>query len=192
VRHRYPPSLPLPRLWLISDTRIDDRLEAALDRLPRGSGLVFRHYHLPPAERRARFDQLRRRAQRRGHLVVLSGTAAQARRWQADGAYGSPGHLTRGPALLRLVTVHSYRELAVAQRVRADMVVISPVFATASHPGARSLGPLRYRLLARRSRLPVIALGGMDKRRAGRIGARRWAAITSLAQPLKPPFPIPC
>lgn len=192
MRHRYPPSLPLPKLWLISDARIDDRLEAALDRLPRGSGLVFRHYHLPPVQRRVRFDQLRRRARRRGHVVVLSGTAAQAWRRRADGAYGSPANLARGPALLRLVTVHSWRELAAAQLSRADAVLVSPVFATASHPGAPSIGPLRFRLLARQSRLPVIALGGMDARRARRIGARRWAAITSLAQPLVASFPIPC
>lgn len=199
MRHRYPP-LPvpltsprtLPELWLISDARIDDRLEAALERLPRGSGFVFRHYHLPPVERRARFDQLRRRAKRRGHVVVLSGTARQARRWRADGAYGSPPRLARGPALLRLATVHSWTELAAAQRHRADAVLISPVFATASHPGAASLGSRRFRLLARATRLPVIALGGMDARRARRIGALRWAAIASLAQPLQPAFPIHC
>jgi thiamine-phosphate pyrophosphorylase len=64
--------------------------------------------------------------------------------------------------------------------VRADAVVLSPVFATRSHPGATPLGPLRFRLLARRAGLPVIALGGMDARRARRIGATRWAAIDGL------------
>ena len=194
MRHRYPPrNLPaqhLPRVWLISDARIDDWLEAALDCLPRGSGFVFRHYHLPPAERRRRFDQLKRQARRRGHVVVLSGGADEARRWGAEGAYGSPQRLASGPALLRLATVHSMRELAAAHRIGADAVLISPVFATASHPGARALGPLRFRLLARLARAPVIALGGMDARRARAIGARRWAAIASLAQPLTPPFPI--
>lgn len=190
MRHRYPPLQRLPNVWLISDARIDGRLEAALDRLPRGSGFVFRHYHLSPAERRRRFDRLARRARRRGHVVVLSGAAAQAKRWGADGAYGSPPRLACGPALLRLVTVHTWRELAAAHRSRADAVLISPVFATGSHPGAPHLGPLRFRLLARRSRVPVIALGGMDARRARRVGAAHWAAVASLAQPLTPPFPI--
>lgn len=195
MRHRYPPlhGLPpacLPRVWLISDARIDDRLEAVLDRLPRGSGFIFRHYHLPAADRRARFEQLKQGAQRRGHLVMLSGTAVQATRWGADGAYGSPDRLSAGPALLRLVTVHSWRELAAAHRSRADAVLISPVFATGSHPGAPCLGTLRFRLLARRSRVPVIALGGMNARRARALGATRWAAIASLAQPRAGAFPI--
>ena len=42
----------LPQLWLLSDARNDAGLEQALRRLPRGSGFVLRHYHLPPAERR--------------------------------------------------------------------------------------------------------------------------------------------
>jgi thiamine-phosphate pyrophosphorylase len=194
VRHRYPPrnltARHLPRIWLISDVRIDDRLEVALDRLPRGSGFVFRHYHLAPAERRRRFDALKRQAWQRGHVVVLSGTAAEARRWGADGAYGSPQRLASGPAQLRLVTVHSCHELAGAHRMRADAVLISPVFATGSHPGAPCLGPLRFRLLARQSRVPVIALGGMDARRALAVGATRWGAIASLAQPPRDAFPI--
>jgi thiamine-phosphate pyrophosphorylase len=51
------------------------------------------------------------------------------------------------------------------------------VFPTRSHPGGKVLGPLRFRLLAARARLPVIALGGMDARRASRLGTPAWAAI---------------
>lgn len=170
---------PLPNIWLISDARNDAALDAALYRLPRGSGLIFRHYHLPPAERRARFAALRRRARARGIFVVLAGTMRQARRWAAAGAYGPARMLAHGPAGLRLVTVHSLAELARAQR--ADAVLLSPVFPTRSHPGAHRLGPLRFRLLAARARVPVIALGGMGPGPARRLGWRRWAAIDSLA-----------
>lgn len=188
MRHRYPPQLPdkLPHVWLVSDARIDDRLKAAIDRLPPRSGLIFRHYHLPPAQRRARFLLLRARARRHGHLIVLSGTATQARAWRADGAYGAPERLAHGPALLRLATAHSLRELGRANRLRADAVLLSPVFATRTHPGAASLGPVRFKLLAARARVPVIALGGMSARRARAIGAERWAAIASLAPSLAP------
>jgi thiamine-phosphate pyrophosphorylase len=59
-------------------------------------------------------------------------------------------------------------------------VLVSPVFATRSHPGARGLGPLRFGMLAQRAGLPLIALGGMDRRRFARLaplGAHGWAAI---------------
>ncbi|HUD27270.1 MAG TPA: thiamine phosphate synthase [Novosphingobium sp.] len=178
VKNRQP-SLPL--LWLVSDARNDAGLEAALARLPRRSGLVFRHYHLPPVERRARFATLLRVARRFGHFVVLSGDASTARQWGADGAYGSAEGLTRGPRTMRLVTVHDLRELASAHLARADAVLLSPVFPTASHPLGKVLGPVRFRLLAQRALVPVIALGGMTAHRARATRIVRWAAIDGLS-----------
>lgn len=173
--------LPLPSLWLVSDARSDAVLESALARLPRGSGLIFRHYHLDPKARRARFLALRRVARASGHWVVLAGSAAQARRWGADGCYGPARLLADGPAMLRLVTVHSLREQGAARRARADAVLLSPVFATRSHPGAKPLGAVRFRLLTRQSLVPVIALGGMTARRARALDCRHWAAIDGLS-----------
>ena len=146
--------------------------------LPRGSGFIFRHYHLAEAERRARFRVLAKLARARGHVVVLSGDARQARRWGADGAYGAARALSRGPACLRLVTVHSLRELANVRRASATL--LSPVFPTCSHPGGKVLGPLRFRLISRQSPVPVIALGGMTAARAIALDCHSWAAIDGL------------
>lgn len=170
-----------PHIWLITDARNDAALERALARLPRGSGLVFRHYHLPADVRRQRFAALARIARRRSHAVVLAGTPAQARAWGADGAYGPPRMLAGGEPCLRLATAHSLRELAQAARAGADAALLSPVFATRSHPGGATLGPVRFRLLAARSLVPVIALGGMDARCARLLRWPRWAAIDGLA-----------
>jgi thiamine-phosphate pyrophosphorylase len=168
-----------PVAWLISDARNDAVLEGLLARLPRGSGFIFRHYHLAQVARRARFDRLARIARRYGHSVVLSGSARQARRWGADGAYGAGPVLASGPAMPRLVTVHSLKELRKARR--ADAVLLSPVFSTRSHPGAKPLGSLRFRLLATHAQVPAIALGGMTAKRARQLGRQHgiqsWAAI---------------
>ena len=189
--NRQPPCPPIrPNVWLVSDARNDAALERVLARLPRGCGLIFRHYHLPPDQRRARFDALARIARRHGHCVVLSGPARAARAWGADGAYGAPSSLARGPAMPRLATVHSLRELGHARRARASAVLISPVFATRSHPGAPALGPLRFRLLAARGPAPAIALGGMTAPRARAYGLRKWAAIQGLAERPTAPFPL--
>lgn len=169
----------LPALWLISDARNDAALEQALARMPRGSGFIFRHYHLTEGERRARFRALARSARLRGHVVVLAGGASQARQWGADGAYGAAGHLQAGAGLLRLVTVHSLRELCGA--TRADAVLLSPLFPTRSHPGGAVLGPLRALLIARNARVPVLALGGMTPARARRLPLHGWAAIDGLS-----------
>jgi thiamine-phosphate pyrophosphorylase len=177
-----------PDVWIVSDARNDAGLERALGRVPRGSGLIFRHYHLGEAERRARFRQLARLARLRGHAVILAGRAARARAWGADGAYGSARLLASGAACLRLVTVHSLRELAQARR--ADMVLLSPVFPTRSHPGAPVLGPLRFRLIAARARVPVIALGGMDARAARILFHGKWAAIDAFCGKATRPIPV--
>jgi thiamine-phosphate pyrophosphorylase len=42
-----------------------------------------------------------------------------------------------------------------------DALFLSPVFATASHPGAPALGAARANTLAKNSRAPVYALGGI-------------------------------
>ncbi len=179
MRQRHP---ALPRIWLISDARNDAALERALARLPRGSGLVFRHYHLALVKRRKRFEVLARLARRWGHFVALSGDAATARRWGADAAYGSARLLARGPAIPRLVTAHSLRELGAAKAARADAVLLSPVFPTRSHPGASTLGPLRFRLIAGHAKVPVIALGGMNRRTTARLKHPIWAAVDGLSE----------
>ncbi|HWU01894.1 MAG TPA: thiamine phosphate synthase, partial [Novosphingobium sp.] len=152
--------MPLPSLWLISDARNDARLDGLVARMGGGlrMGLIYRHYHLPPAARRARFAVLARAARARAMPVVLAGPMAQARRWGADGAYGAAATIGPGAAGLRLVTAHGLRELALARRARADLVLLSPVWPTRSHPGGKVLGLLRFALMARRAAVPVIAL----------------------------------
>jgi thiamine-phosphate pyrophosphorylase len=173
---------PLPSLWLISDARNDARLEGALAALPRGSGLIYRHYHLPGPERLARFRALRRVARRFGHVVVLADSALTAREWGADGIYGAPRSLwPRRAGLIHLATAHDLAELGLAARLGADAALLSPVFPTATHPGGATLGQVRFRMLARQAALPVIALGGMNPARARVLRWGRWAAIDGLS-----------
>lgn len=176
----------------MSDARNDKQLETALARLPRGSGLIFRHYHLDGKARRARYAVLQRACKRLGHIMILSGSAHQARAWRAEGVYGSPEELTRcrpvapiaGRAFLTLATAHDAREVRKANQSGADILLISPVFATRSHPGGAVLGLKRFAALSRLSRLPVIALGGMDrdKWKTVRHAAYGWAAIDGLSR----------
>lgn len=173
----------LPLLWLLSDARNDAGLEAALADLPRGSGFVFRHYHLEPGERAARFRHLASVARRGGHIVALAGEAAVARKWGADGIYASTTKLTGTDGLLALATAHDGDELAAAAAAGADGVFLSPVFPTRSHPDATPLGVHGFHVLAQRSPVPVIALGGMTAARALELAWPRWGAIDEFVVP---------
>ena len=163
------PSLPL--LWLLSDERNDAGLEEALRTLPRGSGFVFRHYHLDADARRERFDELANIARGMGHTLILSG----------NGDWGADGHYGRRSTGLYLAAAHDGEELQAAIAEGADGIFLSPVFPTASHPGSQTLGPHGFSVLAQQSPVPVIALGGMTRERAEAFGIIRWGAIDGLS-----------
>lgn len=173
----------LPLLWLLSDARNDDRLEAALATLPRGSGFVFRHYHLAADVRAARFRELADEVRACGHLAILAGDDALAKEWGADGIYGDAEDIAPASGLLKLATAHDGGELAAAGRAGADGVFLSPVFPTRSHPHAQPLGIHGFHVLAQQSPVPVIALGGMTKARAEELNWPRWGAIDGLVSP---------
>jgi len=155
----------------MTDERMGEALWDALARLPRGSGVVFRHYRLPQAERRALFARVLKMARRRGLVVVRAGIEP------LRGETGAHGR--RGPGL-RTAPAHSRREAIAAQRAGAHALFVSPAFPTRSHPGAPALGRVRFGLLVHGLRIPVIALGGMDARRAASLrpfGIHGWAGI---------------
>ncbi len=167
----------LPRIWLMSDERFGSRLLTAIAALPKGSGVIFRHYSLNAAQRRDHFEHVRTLCRKNGHILLLAGSAQQARQWRADGFHGA-GRAQSGQ--IHSMAVHNAHELRTARRAGADLMLISPVFPTASHLGAATLGISGFRsLAARRGKAKVIALGGMDAMRARKLGAAAhgWAAI---------------
>jgi thiamine-phosphate pyrophosphorylase len=176
---------PIPRLWLLTDERVPvPLLLAAVARLPRGSGVIVRHDRWDEAERA---DLARRIARAgRGLRIVVAGSPLLARRLGADGCHERrpvrPRRLGRAD-WLRTAPVHDLRQLRRAERAGVDAVLLSPLFATRSHLGARPLGGVRFAALARLARVPVIALGGMTRARAAmaqRLGGYGWAAIDGL------------
>lgn len=163
-----PASQPLPRLWLMTDERLGDRLFDAIARLPDGAGIVFRHRSLGEAARRALFDRVRRAAP---GPVLLAGPVDLARAWGADGSHGRHEGATTAPA-------HNLAEIRAAEATAAALIFLSPVFPTRSHPGAATLGADGFAALAGQTRLPLIALGGMNATRAEMLsGAYGWAGI---------------
>lgn len=82
----------------------------------------------------------------------------------------------------RFVTssAHNVADLRRAARSGACLAFLSPVFATASHPGARSLGAVRWSGLARRAPLAVAALGGIDGTSARGLPRGLCAAVGAI------------
>jgi thiamine-phosphate pyrophosphorylase len=160
---------PVPRLWLMTDERMGDSLWEALERLPRGSGVVFRHYATP--DRRTLFARVEAVARQRRLILIRAGETPMR--------HEAGAHAQRSPGL-RTAPAHSRRQAIAAIRQGADTLFLSPIFATRSHPGAPALGRVRLGLMIRGLRVPIIALGGMTPRRAKSLralGIHGWAAI---------------
>lgn len=160
----------MPRLWLLSDPKRLPDPRAAAARLPRGSAVLARG--VAPAL----LQGLARLCRARGLRLLVGGDGRAALRLGAGlhvPERGAPGlmafRLARRPGALLSVAVHGRAGLARARRLGADAVLISPIFATRSHPGARGLGAHGWAWLARRAGRPAVALGGVDARAARRV-----------------------
>jgi thiamine-phosphate pyrophosphorylase len=136
---------------------------AAARRLPRGGIVVIRGR--TAKARAALFDRLRPLplrfliaddpllAEEADGLHLPEARAREAAHWRAH----RPGWIITASA-------HSLR--ALMRTSHLDAVFLSPVFATASHPGAPALTPARAALMAAQADVPVYALGGVTARNA--------------------------
>jgi len=179
----------LPLLILVTDrARLPDPAPA-IGRLPPGSAVILRHYDAPD-----RADLARRTAalcRRRGVRLLIAGDWRLAAAGGADGVHlpeamawrGRPawgGTQPRRPGFLVTAAAHSPAALWRAARAGADAALLSPVFATASHPDADAIGVARFAAWCRGAPLPVYALGGVGPGTARRLAGTGAAGVAGL------------
>ena len=119
-----------------------------------------------------------------GASVLVNADPALADRVGADGVHFAAERLMRLNARpscrLAGASCHDERELARAVALDVDFIVVGPVQATASHPGAPVLGWRRFAELIEGCPLPAYAIGGLgpdDLPAAWNAGAHGIAAI---------------
>ena len=164
-------ALRLPPVYAISHAGVLGRerfLRSLEQALAGGLGLLqVREKEMPEEELALLLAQVLRLARGCGARVLLNGNVALAQRAGADGVHLTAAQLMRldrKPALeLVGASCHDETELARAAEVGADFVVLGPIRATPSHPGARILGWERFSGLIADFSLPVYALGGLDR-----------------------------
>ena len=131
-------------------------------------------------------------AHRHGARVLLNGPPELVTELGADGLHLSSAALRACPArplpadYWLSASCHDAAELARAVALDADCALLSPVQATASHPGAEPLGWEIFQALTDPCPLPVYALGGLgeaDLESAWQHGAQGIAAIRGLWEP---------
>lgn len=83
--------------------------------------------------------------------------------------------------LLLSASCHTEQEMLHAQKIGVDFICLSPVLATASHPGRQAMGWESFAGLVEHAIVPVFALGGMqasDLPKALATGAQGIAGIS--------------
>lgn len=181
------PRHPLPKLWLFSDERTKVRPVRLAALLPPGSGIILRHDGLASGDRWRLLRRLMGIARARRLTVLLAGTPDRAQRWGANGVHlrqhdARLAAQARRLALPVTMPVHDAREARAARRAAAAAVFISPLHPTRSHPDTPPLDRRTWLRLARLSKAPAVALGGMTAVRARALKRASginpgWAAI---------------
>ncbi|MBI3562666.1 MAG: Nudix family hydrolase [Gammaproteobacteria bacterium] len=133
-------------------------------------------------------NQLRPLCDRYQALLVVNTLPAWFEQTGAHGLHLSAAalaHVTARPIAKDrwlFVAVHNAHELAQAQRLHADAMLIAPVLSTATHPQASPLGWEGLEALARRANCPVYALGGLNSDDIAKVrayGAQGVAGISA-------------
>jgi thiamine-phosphate pyrophosphorylase len=78
------------------------------------------------------------------------------------------------------VSTHSLRQARKAERAGADYISVGPIFMTPSKPLGKPLGIALLRKVLKRAKIPVVAIGGINRKRVRRViktGCQRFAAI---------------
>ncbi|RKP50964.1 thiamine phosphate synthase [Trinickia fusca] len=188
-------SASLPELLLVTPEPDDAsqfdaflmRLRTALDA---GISLVqLRAKTLPAAAYAALAARAATLCHAHGARLILNGPIDDPVAVGADGVHLSSAQLMslaqRPVALPMLLSAacHDRDQLLHAEHIGADLVTLSPVLPTASHPGAPTLGWPTFAHLCSEARVPIYALGGMtraDIQTARTCGAQGIAAISGL------------
>jgi len=191
--------LDIPGLVLITDTtRLDgERLMATAEAVLKGGvdAILVREKHLTSARLLALSAQLRALTRDYGRRLIVHTQADVARAVEADGVHVAADTIPEIPAIRRWLSdtrmslsasCHNRQELDAATANGADFVLLSPVFPTQSHADAPHLGVDGFLAMARHTRIPVVALGGISVENRHRLAGYGVAAISALLDATDP------
>lgn len=183
-------AVQLPDEYLITGDFTDEqdaliRLNRALEQ---GIKLVqLRAHHLDAEAYRCLAQAFLGPCQKAGAKLMLNSAPELLKQVDADGIHLTAARLTsydQRPVPVDkwlAASCHDAKSIIQAENIRVDFITLSPVLETPSHPKAQALGWHNFNTLTDNAKLPVYALGGMDKQQLDRIfglGGQGLAGIT--------------
>lgn len=184
-------ALSLPDHYMItgeSESEEDwlSRLQVALDA---GVSLVqMRAHNLAQEEYQARAEKALQLTRAAGARLILNADVPMLDKVDADGIHLTSERLSyysqRPIPVGKLLSCacHNVAQLSQAESLQADLLTLSPVEPTKSHPGVEPVGWQKFSEMIDEFTVPVFALGGMgreDIRRARGLGGQGVAGISA-------------
>lgn len=162
-------ALKLPSIYAISNAyEMGEKLffDSLKQQLDSGLKLIqVREKNLAPDDLLAFSKKVVRMAHQYKAKVLINGAVDLAKAAEADGVHMSSVALAemknKPDNMLVAASCHHIQDLAKAEALQLDFVLLSPVLPTASHSDAPTLGWERFAALKHDYPLPVYALGGL-------------------------------
>lgn len=173
-------------VFLTDTQRLPDPAPA-ISMLPKRSLIIVRDYDHPDRVEIA--YKIAAFAKQHGHQLSVAADIGLARAVGASAIHLPEYkisdrrliHRARACGLMVSAACHNRRALWFACDAGVDFALVSPVFQTQSHVGARSLGPHRFARLTDGVQVPVVALGGINANNARRLMALELAGVAGIS-----------
>ena len=185
VRKHIPVHLP-PTLFLTDPERTPDPI-SLLPALPRGTGVVYRHFGA--ADRRDTAALLQQQCRALGLHLIIAADPELALEVGADGVHWPESQLKRAPQwrnqfILQTASAHSYAAIRRADLAGMDAALMSTIFRSDSASAGAPLGPHRFSRLCLKAAIPLYALGGVNAQNAQSVASYGGiAAIDGFVSP---------
>ena len=159
--------MDIPYVWFLTDSIKTKNPEDTTRKLPFNSGILIRSYNIHNKE--IIIKNIINLKKRKLHTVLVSGRHKSHS--NVDGAH-LPSWLNSSFFInkkLISMSAHSARDIRKSINIKADIIFISPVFDTTSHPEGKNIGVIKLGLMAKLFKKPVIALGGINNNNISRL-----------------------
>ncbi len=159
--------------------------------MPQNSAFIFREYDLNQQKRQELAEKIFAICQEKSCKFLIGKDLELARKIEADGVHFSDLDFVDGfdnasvvAGFARKFTIslscHSLQSVQKAQNSGADVIFLSPIFATKSHANAKTLDLENLAEACKSSTKPIFALGGISEKNLASIakcGARGFGGI---------------
>lgn len=181
----------MPRLIFITDNGAQPYPEGVIERLPKNSMVILRDYDL---ETRANLGKaLRYICKTKGIKFFVAGDITLALILDADGIHLPEFMLSEAekikqdyPSMLISVAAHKEETIVEAEKLNLFASLLSPIYPTKSHPETfddigKTIGINKLNELCERYKIPVYALGGINRETAQELLNSKIAGFAGIS-----------